>query len=427
VVHHLFNSATHLLYEDAALYTTTHPVDLTLSSVSSSHHSLHNSMEDSIIPVVAVWMSSSLSAAYTVLHHTHLLTQPLLPHYRQKYILDNIGVLTLPYIPTAQTQHQIDEFTKRLASATPPPSAFLLLCRNLERFKRLTRCSLPEFLLLYHELEVYIRRPYSIYSEPALQQRERRIHPLDQFLLWMWHSDGNDPDLLGVLFNDISRATSDRVADHITAAINEVWADEVRWPDAEERRYLYGCFSSYEKAVGVLDGTHCQIEVPVVDEGKYHSQYKNFHTQNYLICADALGFVIYTAGPFGGKDNDRGAFNSTPFVLPNCSLLSEGELILVDGGFAGEGHILHQFTRRELMAMTQEERARIASFNEDFTHNRSPIEHCIHRVKNRAQALARRWPRTLYRQENLFTAATRLYNRCRRLRLEHALNARQRG
>jgi hypothetical protein len=165
--------------------------------------------------------------------------------------------------------------------------------------------------------------------------------------------------------------------------------------------------------------------VPAENEGKYHSNYKNFHTQNYLICADALGFVIYTAGPFGGKDNDRGALNTTPFVLSDCPLLSEGELILVDGGFAGEGHILHQFTQRELMVMTPEERARIASFNEDFLHNRSPIEHCIHRVKNRAQALAKRWPRALERQQQLFTAATRVYNRCRRLRMEHALRLRQ--
>jgi len=67
----------------------------------------------------------------------------------------------------------------------------------------------------------------------------------------------------------------------------------VSWPDAEERRLLYGFFTSYEKAVGVLDGTHCQISVPYFKEERSLSGYKKLHTQNYMICADALGFVIH--------------------------------------------------------------------------------------------------------------------------------------
>jgi DDE superfamily endonuclease len=378
-------------------------------------------MESDIIVTTATCIATSLSAAVRALHHTSILRAPLLPHYRHKYILEQIGVLTLPYVPSTAAQRQIDAKIASFRIELRPPSAFLLLSGNASRFERLTRFSVVEFLILYHELEANIRRPYLIYRQPAEGERTRRLHPVDQLLLWLWHSDGSDPDVLGILFNDISRNTADRVADHITRAVIDTWAAEVSWPDAEERRSLYGFFSSYDRAVGVMDGTHCQIEVPIVEEGQYHSYYKNYHTQNYLICADALGFVIYTAGPFGGRDNDRGVFNTTPFVQRTCPLLSDGEVILVDGGFAGEGHILHQFTERELMQLTKEERERIACFNEDFTHNRSPIEHCIHRVKNRAQALARRWPRALQRQAELFTAATLVYNRCRRMRMEHAL------
>jgi hypothetical protein len=350
-----------------------------------------------------------------------MLRAPLLPHYKKRYILDQLGILTLPYVPTTSAQQEVDAIIARLASERPKPSAFLRLQRKEKRFERCTRFSRAEFIFLYSELEAYIRRPYLSNELPIRRHRRRRLHPVDQFLLWIWHSDGNDPDIIGILFDDISRVTADRTADHVTQSVNDAWAGEMTWPDAEERQSLHGFFSSCEKAVGVLDGTHCQIQVPVVEEGRYHSQYKNFHTQNYLICADALGFVIYTDGPFDGKDNDRSAFNTTPFVQPVCPLLSEGEVILVDGGFAGPGHALHQFTQRELKNLTLEEKERVASFNEDFAHNRSPIEHCIHRVKNRAQALARRWPRTLHRQSELFTAAVKVYNRCRRLRMEHAL------
>ena len=110
--------------------------------------------------------------------------------------------------------------------------------------------------------------------------------------------------------------------------------------------------------------------------------------------------------------------------LFNCLLLSEcgdtdpeGEMKETEN----TGHILHQFTQGELLKMSEEERARVASFNEDFLHNRSPIEHCIHRVKSRAQALTKRWPRALHRQGELFGAAVKLYNRCRRMRLHHRL------
>ena len=200
----------------------------------------------------------------------------------------------------------------------------------------------------------------------------------------------------------------------------DAWADEVAWPDAEERRLLHGFFTCHDKAVGVLDGTHCQISVPYFKEDRSLSGYKKFHTQNYLICADALGFVIYTAGPFEGMANDRAALNTTPFVQHPCPLLSDGEVILTDGGFSGDGEILHQFTQTELRQLTAEERDRAAPWNDDFTYNRTSIEHCIHRIKSRTQALTSRWQRDIAKQVELFDASCRLYNRLRRLRLEYA-------
>ena len=378
-------------------------------------------MDCEAVLVTYAQLVNSLAAAVFLLHHSKVLEAPLLPHYKQRWIGEQLSFLTLPYIPTVTAQHWIDTLVTQLSAERPSPSAFQLLSRNPARFERITRLSMTEFLSLYLELEAHIRQPYTCYSEPSHARSSRRLHPVDQLLLWVWHSDGNDPDLIGIIFNDVSHRTANRVADHVTEAINSAWVDEVHWPDAEERRSLYGFFSSCPTAVGVLDGTHCQIQVPAVNEGHYYSAYKNFHTQNWLICADALGFVIWTAGPFAGHDNDRAVFNTTPFVDSNCPLLSPGEVILVDGGFRGEGHILHQFTQGELLAMSEDERERVASFNEDFLHNRSPIEHCIHRVKSRAQALTKRWPRALHKQGALFDAAVRLYNRCRRMRLHNRL------
>ena len=356
----------------------------------------------------------------TVLYHCNLLRSPLLPHYKRRVILENLNLLRFPHVSTSESQVEVGECIDLLTAERLPPNIFLNLVRDPVRFKRMTRVSVVEFIILYRELKPYIARPLPVKRKRGFRHRTRSLHSVDQFLLWMWHSDGSNADLLGFLFNGISKWTATRIADHVTQAVLDAWADEVAWPDADERQLLYGWFSSCEKAVGVLDGTHCQISVPYFKEQRSMSGYKKLHTQNYIICADALGFVIYTAGPFAGMDNDRAALNTTPFVQPDCPMLSEGEVILVDGGFAGEGRIMHQFTQRELAKMNESEQQRAAVWNEDFLYNRTAIEHCIHRTKQRTQALTSRWQRDTTKQSQLFDASCRIYNRIRRLRVEHS-------
>jgi len=134
-------------------------------------------MEDDTILLAAGYIATAVSAAANAINHTDMLRAPLLPHYKQKYILEQIGVLTLPYVPSTTAQRQIDNAVQRFSSESPPPSAFLLLSRNHKRFERLTRFSVAEFITLYLELEPYIRRPYAIYSQTAQSHRKRRPHP----------------------------------------------------------------------------------------------------------------------------------------------------------------------------------------------------------------------------------------------------------
>lgn len=368
--------------------------------------------------------AQSLAAALTAISHSGLLTSPLLPHYQRRLVMEKLSLLRLPSVPTSHLLTDSEEYLTRLASHQPPPSILLRLVQTPRRFKDMTRLSVPEFIALYKELKPYILRSLPVERKRCHRHYPRSLHSADEFLLWVWHSDGTDADVLGFFFNGISRWTATRIADHVTTAVLDAWAEEVSWPDAEERRLLYGFFTCHEKAVGALDGTHCQISVPYFKEDRSMSGYKKFHTQNYMICVDGLGFVIYTAGPFEGMANDRAALNTTPFVEFPCPMLSEGELILTDGGFAGDGEILHQFTQNELARLTADERQNAASWNEDFGYNRTLIEHCIHRIKTRTQALAHRWQRDVSRQSELFSASCRLYNRLRRLRLEYAWSSR---
>jgi len=204
-----------------------------------------------------------------------------------------------PSVPTSHLLTDSEEYLTRLASHQPPPSILLRLVQTPRRFKDMTRLSVPEFIALYKELKPYILRSLPVERKRCHRHYPRSLHSADEFLLWVWHSDGTDADVLGFFFNGISRWTATRIADHVTTAVLDAWAEEVSWPDAEERRLLYGFFTCHEKAVGALDGTHCQISVPYFKEDRSMSGYKKFHT-SYMICVDGLGFVIYTAGPTAG-------------------------------------------------------------------------------------------------------------------------------
>ena len=302
-----------------------------------------------IVAFAAAYVVYSVAAASFVLHHTGILTEPRFPLYKGHYVLELISALTRPYAPSTDEQRQIDAAVSAFAQLARPPSSFLLLCRNSSRFERLTRFSVAEFLLLYQELEADLSRPYACKRGVDEDDcRERRLHPVDQLLLWLWEEgDGNDPDTSGVAFNAVSRSTARRVADHVTRAVNNAWADDVSWPDEEERQQTRGFFSSHDRAVGVLDSSHCQIQVPVV--GRHRNHPKQYRMLTYLICVDALGYVIHAAGPIGASEDDRAAFNSTLSVQRDGPLLSEGEVILVDGGFAAEARALHPFAEADLL------------------------------------------------------------------------------
>jgi len=346
-------------------------------------------------------------------------------HHQLRSDLDNIGLINLDHLPISYVNKYLQPGYDDFISSLPPTCGYLALSFNPSRFERMLRISVPEFYLLYQELEEFIMQPRSIYHEcdgdsKSDRKRTTKLHPVDQFCVWLFRADDTDVDLLGVLFRDVHRTTIDRVMDHVSSAIIACWNDEVDWPDAEERRMLWGRFSLYNRIVACLDGTHCQIEVPVdpEDEYDYYSGYKKYHTQNYLIAANGLSQIIFIDGPFPGRGNDRGAFNETVFMKKNNEMLSDGEVILTDGGFIGPGPHLFPFTSPQIDAADSEgEKKNMREYNDVLTLNRSMIEHCIHKIKNRAQALASRFSRSNHIQADLIQSAARLYNRTQRMRM----------
>jgi len=298
------------------------------------------------------------------------------------------------------------------------------LCRP-RAFFNMTRLQPSEFVHLYSVLAPGIRSARGFTSLDEAHSRRyvrHRIDPADQLLLWLLLSDGNNPTVLSLIVGSIDPTTVVRYADHITDVINFILVDEVYWPSADERRDMYNQFACHPQAIALLDGTHCQIQVPFYNQGDYYSGYKNFHTQNYFIAVDAFGYILYISEPFEGHNNDRGAFNNTPFAQDVCALLSSGEYIIVDGGFPGSGPLLQPFTTSEIKAAVNEDVQQFMSMsNAEQNLDRAMVEHSIHILKSRARALITRWSRSMELQALLMQAAARIVNRVRVIRTSDRL------
>ena len=120
-------------------------------------------------------------------------------------------------------------------------------------FYMTTRLTVTEFLILFKEIGLNILQTRNDTSDPtdlahASRYSHRALPACDELLLWFYHSDGNCDDIIAHQFHIHPRSVA-RIADHVTAAINNIWEKETMWPDAETRKKTYGLFSVNEKAI----------------------------------------------------------------------------------------------------------------------------------------------------------------------------------
>jgi len=214
-------------------------------------------------------------------------------HYQTKAILESLGLLHIAPTPSDFGYWNFFSSTLPIFESLPDGSLVKkVLVRSPTEFYQLTGMTINEFLIIYSELEGTLRRPISALKlgkkevgseETAVRTK---LHPADALFAWLLNADGTSSIVIALLVGgEISRSTIDRGIERVTMAINIRYKEELELGSREERGHLYGFFSIHSKAIGVLDGTHCAIEVPTdeEDENLYYSGYKRTHTQNYLI------------------------------------------------------------------------------------------------------------------------------------------------
>lgn len=157
-----------------------------------------------------------------------------------------------------------------------------------------------------------------------------------------------------------------------------------------------GCLR-LRRCCGMLDG----VIFPTPDLGqkdKYYVTRKHLHGINVLVVCDPFGIVRYVK-VVHGQQNDRAAFNDTPFAHPSqaAAYLRPEEYILADGGFLGSGPLCYSLPKPWLRtgphkgaAPTETIADSRRAFNTRQRWERSQIEHCFGVIKAIWKAMATR-------------------------------------
>jgi hypothetical protein len=223
------------------------------------------------------------------------------------------------------------------------------------------------------------------------------------------------------LFGSLHETTLTRMIDHVSHCIEWTLGDLISWPTAEERKDLYGWVGVHDKAVAFLDGTHVPISKPTRNPSAHWSTYKQKYTQNYLVCVNPFALIIYIDGPFPGRGNDRGAFNQCSLATDFKDFVSEGEVIVADGGFMGGPQLLVPAHSYDIThAKDEEEKQWLLDFNDELSEGRVLVEDVFGWLKSGARILEGRYRRKKASQAPVFKAMCCVYNFTRMMRIEYA-------
>ena len=209
--------------------------------------------------------------------------------------------------------------------------------------------------------------------------------------------------------------------DHVTSSINDTLAHVIHWPTADDRKALHGWVAVCDKAIAYLDGTHLPISRPTTKPAAYWSSYKSKYTQNYLVCVNVFALITYIDGPFPGRGNDRGAFNQCTLATHYTDFVSDGEVIVADGGFMGGPQLLVPLHVDVIThARSEEEKLDMLSFNDELSEGRVLVEDVFGWLKATARILEGRFRGCRGKRPAVFRATCCVYNYIRMMRIEYA-------
>lgn len=340
-------------------------------------------------------------------------------HVRTHSIKQALGLNEMPELDTSSYISQMLYTFHRI----PPVNRYLRgLWSEKHQFRRVFGIAVEEFALVFHELDTYV---HSNAADSYFMNSVSRcsLSLPEQFAIWLLFMQGNKWPFIASNFNHVSEKTVRQCASRMNKVINNCYAAEIRWPNHEERQSLKGSLPICSEAICIADGSHFTIRRPKHHQKQYWSGHKRKHSLNYLFVVDAYSFIIMLEGPWKGRRNDRGCWNSSNLGQNPALFLDERDCVLVDGGFIGQGQLMFQYTKKELQkARTDRELQSARSFNEQFALDRTTVEHVIGSIKTCFPVLGGRFPLSRSMQPGTVRAAANIYNRIRRAKFVQSVS-----
>lgn len=355
--------------------------------------------------------------------HAELFADEPQPRELRRSRMEYLGFVPLQHVPDNCMAESVDADGHHDPGSLVNHSNLQITLRNGRRFESIYAMTVAEFIALHARLRPGILSVQS--SSEAAGIDVRHSHPIlttaEQLLVWLEYVKATRMGGLMVMFPTVSESTLWRSIDHVTEAINYIWYGNIQWPDQSERAGLHEGFAIEARAVGVLDGTHCEIDMPAVNADAYRAGHKKRYTQNYLCVVNVFGLVIYVAGPFPGATGDRGAWKQCALFADRDSFFSPGEVLLADGGFVGGRYLMCPYHVDDIRrAASTEERDAMVQHNNELSQDRTLVEDAFAWIKQCAPVLGTRFHRYRTRQGEAVFAVCRWWNELRRLRGEYA-------
>jgi hypothetical protein len=114
--------------------------------------------------------------------------------------------------------------------------------------------------------------------------------------------------------------------------------DELQWPDVNQQRELANTYNGiFQGCIGISDVKKFEVEKPAdhVMERRTFSGMKKINSYKMLSAMDHSGHYIYLCLTLG--KNDREVLTSSPLYLQEGDFFSDGEFLVADGAFEGDG------------------------------------------------------------------------------------------
>lgn len=161
---------------------------------------------------------------------------------------------------------------------------------------------------------------------------------VDRVLLALWQLTNNVKyHVISSMFSMSESAACNEVRHSLRVMYVSWGQQQLRWPtDDEKDLLLLNVVPVFPKCIGFVDGTETRW---TGEDSATFSGKQGYHTLLHQITTTWYGRIIHVFTGEKGSSNDRGLFIRTTLFLNEHLFFREGEYLLADGGYEGEGPV----------------------------------------------------------------------------------------